>query len=103
MKQKYDTDVLQFNSQKAEEQQANSERIQELEDIVRDLEEQNESLKSQTIKDQAVANQKLEFIKLQLEQEQKQKDEMKVNHERILKSFQYDQRQSVIGKEEFKN
>ena len=27
---------------------------------------------------------------------------MKVNHERILKSFQYDQRQSVIGKEEFK-
>ena len=71
LKQKYDTDVLQFNSQKAEEQQVNSERIQELEDIVRDLEEQNESLKSQTIKDQAVANQKLEFIKLQLEQEQK--------------------------------
>ena len=42
----------------------NSERIQELEDIVRDLEEQNESLKSQTIKDSAVSNQKLEFIKL---------------------------------------
>ena len=42
----------------------NSERIQELEDIVRDLEEQNESLKSQTIKDSVISNQKLEFIKL---------------------------------------
>ena len=67
LKQKYDTDILQFNSQKAEDQAANSERIQELEDIVKELEEQNDSLKSQTIKDQAVANQKLEFIKLQLE------------------------------------
>jgi len=28
---------------------------------------------------------------------------MKANHERILKSFQNDQRQSVIGKEEVKN
>ena len=39
---------------------------------------------------------------MQLEQEQKQKEEMKTNHERILKSFQNDQRQSVIGKEEVK-
>ena len=90
LKERYDTDILQFNSQKAEENAANSERIQELEDIVKELEEQNDSLKSQTIKDQAVANQKLEFVKLQLEQEQKQKDEMKSNHERILKSFQND-------------
>ena len=28
---------------------------------------------------------------------------MKLNHDRILKSFQNDQRQSVIGKEEVKN
>jgi hypothetical protein len=42
-------------------------------------------------------------MRLQLEQEQKQKEEMKLNHERILKSFQDNARQSVIGKEEAKN
>ena len=47
--------------------------------------------------------QKLEFIQLQLDQEHKQKEEMKNNHERILKSFQTSQRESVIGKEEAKN
>ena len=83
-----------------QEDQANSERIQELEEIVKDLEEQNESLKSQAVKDGAVSKQKIEFIRLQLEQEQKQKEEMKLNHERILKSFRDSERQSVIGKEE---
>lgn len=52
-----------------EEDQVNSERIQELEEIVKDLEEQNESLKSQAVKDAAVAKQKNEFMRLQLEQE----------------------------------
>lgn len=42
-------------------------------------------------------------MRLQLEQEQKQKEEMKLNHERILKSFRDNERQSVIGKEEVKN
>ena len=50
-----------------------------------------------------MAKQKNEFMRLQLEQEQKQKEEMKLNHERILKSFQNSQRESVIGKEEAKN
>jgi len=35
------------------------------------LEDQNESLKSQAIKDAAVSKQKNEFMRLQLEQEQK--------------------------------
>lgn len=39
LKERYDTDILQFNSQKAEENAANNERIQELEDIVKELEE----------------------------------------------------------------
>ncbi len=69
------------------EEAANSERIQELEEIVKELEETNESLKSQAVKDAAVAKQKNEFMRLQLEQEQKQKEEQKLNHERILKSF----------------
>ena len=46
LKERYDTDILQFNSQKAEENAANNERIQELEEIVKELEEQNDSLKS---------------------------------------------------------
>jgi hypothetical protein len=42
LKEKYDIDIQQYNSQKADEQVANTERIQDLEDIVRELEEQNE-------------------------------------------------------------
>ena len=60
-------------------------------------------MRSQAVKDAAVAKQKNEFITLQLEQEQKQKEEMKLNHERILTSFRENDRASVIGKEEAKN
>ena len=70
---------------------------------MKDLEDQNESLKSQAVKDAAVSKQKNEFMRLQLEQEQKQKEEQKLNHERILKSFRDSERASVIGKEEAKN
>ena len=99
----FDTEIEARNQQTANESAQNSERIQELEEVIRELEEQNETLKSQTVKDQAVSKQKLEFIQLQLDQEHKQKEEMKNNHERILKSFQTSQRESVIGKEEAKN
>lgn len=103
LQKKFDTELMAKNSMQEQEEQANSERIQELEDIVKELEEQNESLKSQAVKDGAVAKQKNEFMRLQLEQEQKQKEEMKNNHERILKSFRDTERQSVIGKEEARN
>lgn len=103
LQKKFDTELLLKNQAQEQEEQANAERIQELEEIVRELEEQNESLKSQGVKDAAVAKQKSEFMRLQLEQEQKQKEEMKLNHERILKSFRDNERQSVIGKEEAKN
>ena len=82
---------------------ANSERIQELEEIVKELEGESESVKSQAVKDAAVAKQKNEFMRLQLEQEQKQKEEMKLNHERIMKSFRDTERASVIGKDEAKS
>ena len=100
---RFDKELRSKNEAQEQEEQANVERIQELEEIVKELEEQNESLKSQAVKDGAVAKQKNEFMRLQLEQEQKQKEEMKLNHERILKSFQDNARQSVIGKEEAKN
>ena len=103
LQKRFETEMLAKTQAQEEEDQVNSERIQELEEIVKDLEEQNESLKSQAVKDAAVAKQKNEFMRLQLEQEQKQKEEMKLNHERILKSFRDNERQSVIGKEEAKN
>lgn len=103
LQSRFDKELRQKNEAQEQEEQANVERIQELEEIVKELEEQNESLKSQAVKDGAVAKQKNEFMRLQLEQEQKQKEEMKLNHERILKSFQDNARQSVIGKEEAKN
>ncbi len=103
LQSRFDNELSAKNQAQQEEDQVNSERIQELEEIVKDLEDQNESMKSQAVKDAAVAKQKNEFMRLQLEQEQKQKEEMKLNHERILKSFRDNERQSVIGKEEAKN
>ena len=55
LKAKFDVEVEQRNAQTASESVQNGERIQELEEVIRELEEQNESLKSQTVKDQAVA------------------------------------------------
>lgn len=92
IQKKFETEMAAKNQAQEQEEQVNTERIQELEDIVKELEEQNESLKSQAVKDGAVAKQKIEFIRLQLEQEQKQKEEMKLNHERILKSFRDSER-----------
>ena len=103
LQKRFDQELSAKIQAQEQEEQANNERIQELEEIVKDLEDQNESLKSQAVKDGAVAKQKIEFMRLQLEQEQKQKEEQKLNHERILKSFRDTERQSVIGKEEAKN
>ena len=46
LQKKFDTELLLKNQAQEQEEQANAERIQELEEIVRELEEQNESLKS---------------------------------------------------------
>ena len=66
---RFDKELRSKNEAQEQEEQANVERIQELEEIVKELEEQNESLKSQAVKDGAVAKQKNEFMRLQLEQE----------------------------------
>ena len=51
-------------------------------------------------KEKAVLNQKLEFIKYQLEDEKKKFDESKSAHESVLHSLQAHNRDSVIGREE---
>ena len=42
----FDTEIETRNKQTASESAQNSERIQELEEVIRELEEQNETLKS---------------------------------------------------------
>ena len=64
LQKRFETEMLAKTQAQEEEDQVNSERIQELEEIVKDLEEQNESLKSQAVKDAAVAKQKNEFMRL---------------------------------------
>ena len=103
LQKRYETEMAAKTQAQEQEEQQNSERIQELEEIVKDLEDQTESLKSQAVKDAAVSKQKIEFMRLQLEQEQNQKAEQKLNHERILKSFRDSERQSVMSKEDAKN
>lgn len=51
-------------------------------------------------KEKAVLNQKLEFIKYQLEDEKKKFDESKAAHESMLRSLNSSNRDSVIGREE---
>ena len=46
LQKRFDTELRQKNEAQEQEEQANGERIQELEEIVKELEEQNESLKS---------------------------------------------------------
>lgn len=55
LQSRFDKELRQKNEAQEQEEQANVERIQELEEIVKELEEQNESLKSQAVKDGAVA------------------------------------------------
>jgi len=64
------------------------------------VEEENDSLKSKFEKDQAINHQKMEFLQVQLDQERNQRQDEKRNHDRMLRSIQSSQRESVIGKEE---
>lgn len=52
---KYDSHLSKFNAEKEEESEQKSQRIHELEDFLKQLEEENESLKNKYEKDQAIA------------------------------------------------
>ena len=51
-------------------------------------------------KEKAVLNQKLEFVKYQLDDEKKKFEESRVAHDSMLNSLQSTNRESVIGREE---
>ena len=77
-----------------------SERIQELEQRVKQAEESLEISRQKWEKDQAIAKQKQEFLELQLREERTKYEEQKQAHEHIMRNIQSRERESVIGKEE---
>jgi hypothetical protein len=100
LKSKYEKDITQFNQQKDGELQDSNERITELENFLKEVEDENEAMKQKIDKDMAINQQKMEFLQVQLDQERGQRQDEKKNHDRMLKSIQSSQRESVIGKEE---
>ena len=100
LKSKYEKEVNNFTQQKEQHLLEASERITELENILKEVEDENEAMKQKIDKDQAINQQKMEFLQVQLDQERSQRQEEKRNHDRMLKSIQSSQRESVIGKEE---
>ena len=62
LKLKFDTEHTQFSKQKEQEVNSQAEQINELELIIKDLEEENDTLKSKLDKDQAINTQKNEFL-----------------------------------------
>ena len=89
-----------FSKEKEQEGLEQTERISELEMVLKEVEDENEALKSKFEKDHAITQQKMEFLQVQLDQERGQRQEEKKNHDRMLRSIQSSQRESVIGKEE---
>ena len=55
LKTKYQDEMTQNSELKSQEAALNQDRIQELEDLVRELEEKSDSIQSQAVKDQAVS------------------------------------------------
>lgn len=100
LESKYDKNISLFSSEAKEESAQKSLRIEELESLLKELAEENDHFKNKCEKDQAIAQQKLEFMQVQLEQEKNQREEVKRNYDRMIKTFQAGQRESVIGKEE---
>ena len=62
VEQKYDSHISKFNAEKEEESEQKSQRIQELEAYLKQIEDENESLKNKYDKDQAISQQKIEFM-----------------------------------------
>lgn len=54
LKAKFDTEITEFTQQKEQECQEQAERISELDQLVKELEDENDTLKSTFEKDQAI-------------------------------------------------
>ena len=72
----------------------------ELQTDLKDAEEEISQLKRTHEISQAKFEQSSEFLKLKFEQEREAREKEKRDHEKMLKTIQNSQRESVIGKEE---
>jgi phosphoserine phosphatase len=72
-----------------------------LEATLKDTKETFEMAKQNWAKEEAVLKQRLEFAQFQLDEEKKKFEENRVANESLLKSLQTQNRESVIGREEF--
>ncbi len=67
LKAKLDQEVAQMNLKRDTDMVEQSERIAELEAVCKEVEEENEVLKQKFEKEQAIAQQKMEFLQVQLD------------------------------------
>lgn len=83
------------------EAELNAERLHEMETQLKDTKETFDMAKQNWAKEEAVLKQRLEFAQFQLDEEKKKFEENRVANESLLKSLQTQNRESVIGREEF--
>jgi len=67
LKSKFENEVNNFTQQKEQHLLEASERITELENILKEVEDENEAMKQKIDKDQAINSQKMEFLQVQLD------------------------------------
>lgn len=100
LKKKYNDEVNQMKQYQEDEMIGKNDRIIDLEQKCKGLEENFEMAKQKWEKDLAIAKQKQEFLELQLKEERVKNEEQKAAHDQILRNIQSRERESVIGKEE---
>lgn len=101
LQKKYDQECIAMKAAQDKEAELNSERMGEMETQLKDTKETFDMAKQNWAKEEAVLKQRLEFAQFQLDEEKKKFEENRIANESLLKSLQTQNRESVIGREEF--
>ena len=101
LQKKYEEECTNLKGAHDKQAELNTERLAELEATLKDTKETFEMAKQNWAKEEAVLKQRLEFAQFQLDEEKKKFEENRVANESLLKSLQTQNRESVIGREEF--
>jgi len=101
LQKKYEEECTNLKGAHDKQSELTTERLAELEATLKDTKETFEMAKQNWAKEEAVLKQRLEFAQFQLDEEKKKFEENRVANESLLKSLQTQNRESVIGREEF--
>ena len=101
LQKKYDQECIAMKQAQEKESELNGERVAEMETQLKDTKETFDMAKQNWAKEEAVLKQRLEFAQFQLDEEKKKFEENRIANESLLKSLQTQNRESVIGREEF--